>query len=429
MNLMKSDKNLELPKGTKVPDHIAMILDGNRRWARSRGLLPWEGHRAGYEAIKKVAKAARQMGVHTFTIWAFSTENWSRPKEEIDAILDLLRKGLVEFLKEAKRDKVRLVHLGRKDRFPKDVAELLARVEKETAHFDKNILNLALDYGGRDEILRAVKSIVKDGVSPEKIDENLFASYLDTKGQPYPYPDLFIRTSGEQRTSGYLPWQMVYAEYYFEEDHLPDFTPEKLKEAILDYSRRRRRFGGNDAERHFTFKPELVAKLELSWWRLSKVPQGVRFRDFVISYLKEQYGISKSLAVQAGRHFIEALVSGDKHKWEEARVSLEKFYCLLASNLKLAFEPNIVASLQVNKWQKINGTPDPVKAVEVEDTVKNLLAEEYRISSFQFQKAAHLRVMAEMERNKALAGMGEHHWELAYDYLHKYYKALKERVA
>lgn len=159
------------------------------------------------------------------------------------------------------------------------------------------------------------------------------------------------------------------------------------------------------------------------------MPQGVRFRDFVISYLKEQYGISKSLAVQAGRHFIEALVSGDKHKWEEARVSLEKFYCLLASNLKLAFEPNIVASLQVNKWQKINGTPDPVKAVEVEDTVKNLLAEEYRISSFQFQKAAHLRVMAEMERNKALAGMGEHHWELAYDYLHKYYKALKERVA
>ncbi len=426
---MKIKEGLKLPKGTKIPDHIAMILDGNRRWARSRGLPPWEGHRAGYEAIKKVAKAARKMGVHTFTIWAFSTENWSRPKEEIDAILDLLRKGLVEFLKEAKEDKVRLVHLGRKDRFPKDVSELLTRVEKETAHFNKNILNLALDYGGRDEILRAVKAIVADKIPPEKIDENLFASYLDTKGQPYPYPDLFIRTSGEQRTSGYLPWQIAYAEYYFEEEHLPDFTPEKLKEAILDYSRRRRRFGGNDVERHFTFKPEVVARLELSWWRLSKVPQGVRFRDFVISYLKEQYGISKQLAKQVGKHFVEALISGDRHEWEEAKTSLKKFYRLLASNLKLAFEPDIVASLQVNKWRKINGAPDPVNAVEAEETVKNLLAEEYRISSFQFQKAAHLRVLAEMERNKALAGMGERHWQLAFDYLEKYYRALKERIA
>lgn len=427
--MMEIKENLKLPRGTKVPDHIAMILDGNRRWARSRGLPPWEGHRAGYEAIRSVAKAARKMGIHTFTIWAFSTENWSRPKEEIDAILDLLRKGLVEFLKEAKKDKVRLVHLGRKDRFPEDVATLLTKVEKETAHFNKNILNLALDYGGRDEILRAVRAIVADKIPPEKIDENLFASYLDTKDQPYPYPDLFIRTSGEQRTSGYLPWQMAYAEYYFEEDHLPDFTPEKLKQAILDYSRRRRRFGGNDTERHFTFKPEVVARLELSWWRLSKVPQGMKFRDFVVSYLKEQYGISKQLAAQAGKHFIEALISGDKHEWEEAKVSLKRFYRLLASNLKLAFEPDIVASLQINKWQKINGAPDPVKAVEAEETVKNLLAEEYRISSFQFQKAAHLRVMAEMERNKALAGMGEIHWDLAYEYLYKYYKALKDRVA
>ncbi len=426
---MKNKENLALPKGTKVPDHIAMILDGNRRWARSRGLPPWEGHKAGYEAIKKVVKAARRMGVHTFTIWAFSTENWSRPKEEIDAILDILRRGLAEFLKEAKKEKIRLVHLGRKDRFPGDIVKLLSRLEKETACFNKNILNLALDYGGRDEILRAVKAIVADGVPPEKIDEDLFASYLDTKGQPYPYPDLFIRTSGEQRTSGYLPWQLAYAEYYFEEDHLPDFTPEKLEQSILDYSRRRRRFGGNDTERHFTFKPEVVARLELSWWRLSKVPQEMRFRDFVISYLKEQYGISKQLAKEAGEHFVEALVKGDKHEWDEAKASLKKFYHLLASNLRLAFEPDIVASLQINKWQKINGAPAPVKAVQVEETVKNLLAEEYRISSFQFQKAAHLRVMAEMERNKALSGMGERHWKLAYDYLHRYYKALKERVA
>ncbi|BCX15044.1 MAG: hypothetical protein KatS3mg088_727 [Patescibacteria group bacterium] len=421
--------DLSLPKGTKVPDHIAMILDGNRRWARCRGLKPWEGHKAGYEAIKRVAKAAREMGVHTFTIWAFSTENWSRPKEEIDAILDILRIGLKEFLKEAKEEKIRLVHLGRKDRFPKDVASLLEKIEKETAHFDKNILNLALDYGGRDEILRAVRAIVSDKIPPEEIDEELFASYLDTKNQPYPYPDLFIRTSGEQRTSGYLPWQMVYAEYYFEQEHLPDFTPEKLKDAIIDYSRRRRRFGGNDKERHFTFRPEVVAKLELSWWRLSKVPQGMRFRDFVIEYLKEQYGISKKLAKEAAKHLVEALISGDKHEWEAAKRPLKRFYKLIKKNLKLAFEPDLVTSLQIKKWQKINSTADPVGAVEAEDVVKDLLAEEYRISRYQFDKAAHLRVLAEMERNKALSGMGEEHWDLAFDYLEKYYKALKERVA
>jgi undecaprenyl diphosphate synthase len=426
----KTEKdNLSLPKGTKVPDHIAMILDGNRRWARCRGLAPWEGHKAGYEAIKKVAKAARQMGVHTFTIWAFSTENWSRPKEEIDAILDLLRRGLKEFLKEAKRDKIRLVHLGRKDRFPKDVAELIAKVEAETAHFDKNILNLALDYGGRDEILRAVKAIVSDGVPAEKIDEELFASYLDTKNQPYPYPDLFIRTSGEQRTSGYLPWQMVYAEYYFEREHLPDFTPEKLRDAVLDYSRRRRRFGGNDKEKHFDFKPEVVARLELSWWRLSKVPEGVRFRDFVINYIKEQYGISKVLAKEAGKYLIEALISGDKHQWEKAKKPLKKFYLLLKKNLKLAFEPDIVTSLHLRKWQTVNSSYDPTSAIEAKDIVKNLLAEEYRISEYQFEKAAHLRVLAEVERNKALAGQGDHHWDLAFNYLEKYYKALKERIA
>lgn len=420
---------IPLPKGAKVPDHIAMILDGNRRWARSRGLEPWEGHKAGYEAIKRVAKAAREYGVHTFTIWAFSTENWSRPKEEIDAILNILRSGLREFLKEAKREKVRLVHLGRKDRFPKDIADLLIKVEKETAHFDKNILNLALDYGGRDEILRAVKAIVNDKIPAEKIDEELFASYLDTKNQPYPYPDLFIRTSGEQRTSGYLPWQMAYAEYYFEPDHLPDFTPEKLRLAILDYSRRRRRFGGNDQERHFTFKPEVIAKLELSWWRLSKVPEGTRFRDFVVSYLKEQYGISKSLAKEAGKHLIEALINGDKHEWEKAKKPLKKFYRLMKKNLKLAFEPDIVTSLHLKKWQMVNSSYDPTSAVEAEDVVKNLLAEEYRISNYQFDKAAHLRVLAEMERNKALAGMGEKHWQLAFNYLEKYYRALKERIA
>src|SRR3990167_1368364 len=178
-----------IPKGTQVPDHIAIILDGNRRWARARGLNPWEGHRAGHQAVRKLARAARDFGVHTFSIWAFSTENWQRPKKEIDEIIKLLRVGLKEFEKEAHKDKVRLVHLGRKDRFPDDISRKLTSIEESTKNYKDHVLNLALDYGGRDEIVRAVKKIIEQGVSADKVDEGLFESYLDTASQPYPYPD------------------------------------------------------------------------------------------------------------------------------------------------------------------------------------------------------------------------------------------------
>jgi undecaprenyl diphosphate synthase len=415
-----------LPKNIEIPDHVAMILDGNRRWARSRGLKPWEGHAAGYQALRKVAKAARDLGVHTFTIWAFSTENWNRPKQEIDQIFKLLEEGLKEFAKEAHKEGIRLVHLGRKDRFPKHLAKALREIEEETKDYDKYILNLALDYGGRDEILRAVRGIIKDGLKPEDVDEDSFAGYLDTKNQPYPYPDLFIRTSGEQRTSGLLPWQLTYTEFYWEDCHLPDFTPKHLANAILDYSRRRRRFGGDDAVGHLSFKPEVTAKLELNWWRLSKVPEGTRFRDFVISYLKEQYGMSKNLAKNAAKHMITAMIEGDKHEWKKAKVPLKKFYRLVKSHLKLAFEPEIVTSLKINYWK---GMASESMASDSEEAATDLLAEEYRISSFQAKKAAHLRVLAEGEREKALSGMGDMHWKKASDYLQRYYRALKERVA
>jgi undecaprenyl diphosphate synthase len=417
-----------LPKGTKIPDHIAIILDGNRRWARARGLNPWEGHKAGYKAVRKLARAARGMGVHTFTIWAFSTENWDRPKKEIDKIFEILEKGLKEFAKEAHREKVRLVHLGRKDRFPKYLVKVIKEVEESTKKYDKNILNLALDYGGRDEILRAVRKIVDAKLKPEKISEQTFSLYLDTSDQPYPNPDLFIRTSGEQRTSGLLPWQMTYTEYYWEDCHLPDFTLEKLREAILDYSRRRRRFGGNDAVDHLSFKPEVTAKLELGWWRLRKVPEGTRFRDFVVSYLKEQYGLSKDLAKEAGKHMLEALIEGDKQDWEKAKKPLKRFYKLIRKHLKLAFEPEIVTSLRIKLWQGIEGNGGTV-STEVEDLATNLMAEEYRISNLQAAKAAHLRLLAEVERHLAEGGSGEEHWKKAEDYLQRYYRALKERVA
>jgi undecaprenyl diphosphate synthase len=363
-------------------------------------------------AIEKLAKSVRDLGVHTFTVWAWSTENWDRPKEEIDAIMDLFRKALKEKEKEFHKDKVALVHLGRKDRLPEDIRKMLVKIESETAKYKKNhIYNLAVDYGGRSEIVRAIQKVIDDGL--KNIDEVTFEKYLDTHNQPYPNPDLFIRTSGEQRTSGLLPWQMVYAEYLYSDVHLPDFTPEKLKEAILDYSRRRRRFGGNDAVEHFTFDPKLVANLELKWWRLGKIPEDVGFMTYAVRHIKEQFGLSRKLAVSAAGYMLYALKYQDKNKFDKAKNSLKKFYKLLKSELKLAFEPEIVASLEVELRKKKG---------ESEELTQEHLAEVYRISLFQAAKAAHLRVLANVAKNKG-------DWKSAEDYLEKYYSALKERVA
>ena len=422
-------KNLNIPKGTTIPDHVAIILDGNRRWARARGLKPWQGHKAGYEAVKKLAYASREFGVHTFTIWAFSTENWDRPPEEINELFKLTKRGLTEFEKECHKYKTRLVHLGRKDRFPKELSEEIARVEEATKNYTKHILNLALDYGGRDEMMRAVKRIVADGVSPDEIDEKLINKYLDTHDQPYPFPDLFIRTSGEQRTSGLMPWQMTYSEYYFATDHLPDFTPDKLREAILDFSRRRRRFGGNDTTEHFAFDPKLTAKFELSWWRLSKIPEGVKFKDYAAKHFAEQYGLSKELAKEAVKYFVEVVVEEEDEKWDIAKEKLKGFYRLIKDEIKLAFEPKIVASMGVDFDRKMKGKNSIYETSDAEDLAQEHLAEVYRISLLQAGKAARLRVLAGVEKNLAMAGLGEEHWVRAGDYLQRYYKALKERVA
>jgi undecaprenyl diphosphate synthase len=406
--------NITLPKGTVIPNHIAMILDGNRRWARARGLKPWEGHYHGYLAVEALAKSVRNLGVHTFTVWAWSTENWDRPQNEIDAIMDLLRKALKEKEKEFHKDKVAFVHLGSKDRIPEDIKNTLIRLENDTKEYNKNhIYNLAFNYGGRSEIVRACQKAIESGIKPEDLDEKSFEKFLDTYGQPYPNPDLFIRTSGEQRTSGLLPWQMVYAEYLFSDVHLPDFSPEKLKDAILDFSRRRRRFGGNDVMEHFNFDPHLVANLELKWWRLGNIPEGVSFLEYATKHLKEQYGLSKDLAKKAAIYSLEAIKYQDKNKFDKAKISLKKFYALLRAELKLAFEPEIVASLEV-EMRRQKG--------ENEELEREHLAEVYRISLFQAAKAAHLRVLANIERNKG-------NWKVAEDYLEKYYDALKERIA
>ncbi len=425
---MSSDK-LPLPKGTIIPNHVAIILDGNGRWARSRGLPVTKGHEKGAEALKSLIRATRDWGIHTLTIWGFSTENWKRPYTERKKIFDLIVRTTRETLEEAKREGVKLHHIGRKDRLPCDLLRILARAEEETKRNTKHILNLALDYGGRDEILRAVRKIVDDKIPSSKIDEKLFESYLDTANQPYPNPDLFIRTSGEQRTSGYLPWQMVYTEFYFEESHLPDFTPEKLRDAILDYSRRRRRFGAKDKILHFRFKPEVLAKFELNWWRLRKIPEGTRFRDYAIQHIKEQFGLSRDLSFEAAKYMTQAVLSGEEKKWEKAKASLKKFYKLIKDELKLAFEPSIVASLEVKFLQDLSEKKSIEESFSAEETARKYYAEVYRISLLQASKIAHLRVLANLERNLAERGFGNDHWERAEDYLQKFYSALKERVA
>ena len=426
---MPKNNKITLPRGTKVPNHIAIVLDGNGRWARSRGLPATKGHEAGATAVSAILDTARGLGVHTFTLWGFSTENWKRPPAEVQKILGLVKTYLKKELKNAKKEGVRFYHLGRRDRLPKDLLKWIIKVEEETKNNTKFIINIALDYGGRDEIVRAVKKIVNDKVPSEKIDEELFASYLDTSGQPYPYPDLFIRTSGEQRTSGFLPWQMVYTEFYFEEDHLPDMTPDKLKSAILDYSRRRRRFGAKDRVTHFKFKPQVTAELELGWWRLQNIPEGTRFRDYAIGHIKEQYGLSKKLATQAAVYLIQAVIEGQENKWDKSMKATKKFYKLIRDEIKLTLEPSLAANLQVKLWRDTNGKSKTEVGDNAEDTARKLYAEVYRISIFQAAKLAHLRVLATIERNMAERGYGEHHWVRAEDYLEKFYRALKERVA
>jgi len=424
-----SEAGITLPKGTIVPNHIALILDGNGRWARSQGLPVTKGHEAGAKALQKIIRACRDLGVHTLTVWGFSTENWKRPPAEKKKIFELVAKTIKESIDEAKREGVRFVHIGRKDRLPGNLMRMIQEAENETKDNHKHILNVALDYGGRDEIVRAVRKIVDSKVPSEQIDEEMFSKYLDLGNQPYPNPDLFIRTSGEMRTSGYLPWQMVYTEFYFEECHLPDINPEKLKEAILDFSRRRRRFGAKDKIVHFKFSPALAAKLELNWWRLRKIPEGMKLREYAMLHLKEQFGFSKDLATKAAKLLVKALLYERKKDFVETRKVLREFYELVRDELKLAFEPQIVASLELKLRRELDEKNDVEETLDAEKTAQELFAEVYRINLFQATKLAHFRVLATLERNLAERGMGEKHWERAEDYLQKFYSELKNRIA
>lgn len=226
-----------------IPSHVAIIPDGNRRWAKEKGLPAFEGHRKGALNFVELSKKAYKIGVKVFTLWAFSTENWKRTNDEVGGLMNLFDYMMDAQIQTIIKNKIRIIHLGRKDRLSHKLAEKIKQAEDKTKQFDEHYMVFGLDYGGRDEIIRAVNQLKNEIKPNESITEEQFSKYLDTKDLPFPNPDLIIRTSGEQRTSGFLPWQGVYAEYMFVKKHFPDFNAQDLETAIHDYSLRNRKFG------------------------------------------------------------------------------------------------------------------------------------------------------------------------------------------
>jgi len=229
----------------KLPRHIAVIMDGNGRWAQQRSLPRIAGHQAGVEAVRQTVETCRELGVPVLTLYAFSRENWQRPKWEVKALMGLLSQYLRSEIKKLKQNDISLRAIGNLDQLPDKVRELLARAEEETAVCRAMALNLALSYSGRSEIIRAVRNLVQDvrqgKVEAEGIDEVLFEKYLYTRGLPD--PDLLIRTSGEYRLSDFLIYQLAYAEIYVTKTLWPDFRKKDLVAAISEYQNRERRFG------------------------------------------------------------------------------------------------------------------------------------------------------------------------------------------
>jgi len=226
---------------TRIPQHIAIIMDGNGRWAAARGWPRLAGHRAGTENLRRVIRACVDFNVKYLTIYAFSTENWGRPQEEVEGLMNILEDVIDKELEELNQEGVQLHHIGRLDRLNPRLQEKVLRSIEVTKNNDRLVLSIAWNYGGRDEIICAFKRMMKDGVKPEEIDEELVNSYLFTTG--IPDPDLIVRTSGEMRTSNFLIWQAAYAEWYVTPTLWPDFNREEFYKALVSYSARDRRFG------------------------------------------------------------------------------------------------------------------------------------------------------------------------------------------
>ena len=225
----------------RIPEHIAIIMDGNGRWAEMRGLPRAEGHKRGVERTKEIITAAGEVGVGTLTLYAFSMENWQRPGDEVFTLMKLLEFYLRNEFDELIRKGIVFRTIGERWRLPENIRGLLEEAEEKTSKSNGMKLVLALSYGGRNEIIRAVKKAISLGIEPDEVTEDLFGSLLDTAGLPA--PDLVIRSSGEKRVSNFLLWQSAYSEFYFTDTLWPDFSKEELFLAIHDYQLRERRFG------------------------------------------------------------------------------------------------------------------------------------------------------------------------------------------
>ena len=230
----------------KIPQHVAIILDGNGRWAKSKGMPRTYGHIEGAKTVEKICEAAWNLGIKYLTVYAFSTENWKRSKEEVDALMKLLRNYMKNCLKTAEKNNMVVRVIGDKTGLDDDIREQIEELEKVSSRNNGLHFQIAINYGSRDEIVRSVRKVMEDvkagKISAEQMDEAMFDSYLDTAG--IPSPDLLIRTSGEQRLSNFLMWQLAYTEFYFTDVPWPAFTKEDLEKAIEKYNGRDRRYGG-----------------------------------------------------------------------------------------------------------------------------------------------------------------------------------------
>jgi undecaprenyl diphosphate synthase len=248
VNLITRIRSLWTLKPSEEPDlpdrarSVAIIMDGNGRWARRRGLPIAAGHRAGTRALRRTVEAAIDVGVETLTVYAFSTENWSRPPDEVDMLMEIFGETIERELPDLVRQGVRVRFLGRRDRAPEDLREQMEALEEATRHNERLNLWIAFDYGGRDELVQAARRLVESGIDPREVDENALAANL--YAPDLPDPDLLIRTSGELRISNFLLWQLAYSELVFVDTLWPDFGREELLQALVAYAGRRRRFGG-----------------------------------------------------------------------------------------------------------------------------------------------------------------------------------------
>ena len=227
---------------SNVPRHVAIIMDGNGRWAKKRGLPRVAGHRAGTENLRTIIRASAEFGIKYLTLYAFSTENWSRPQAEVSGLMNILADVIDREMAELHKEGARLLHIGHLDGLTKTLREKVKQAIELTRDNKGITIVLAFNYGGRDEIVHAVKQLLADDIKPEEVDADLVSRYMFTRD--IPDPDLVIRTSGERRTSNFLTWQTVYSEWTFPKVYWPDFDKEELRKALQDYTGRERRFGG-----------------------------------------------------------------------------------------------------------------------------------------------------------------------------------------